>query len=227
MKTFSLKRLTYALLLSALTLGATSCSDDDYVYPSVKLEMLTVNADSNGALTSVITDKGERLIVAEDLTSAKLDAGASKRVISNYETLEDNTVRIYSLTSVVNPTPLPPTDKTFKDGVKSDPLTLSSVWLGYEYINMMLTLKMDATSKHYFHFVEESVGETVDGVKSVDILLYHDSSNGESYYSKRTYASLPVKQYFEEGCDTLRVNIYYHDADNQLEERTVDYIVNE
>jgi hypothetical protein len=227
MKTVNFRRLICGVLLTAAMLGATSCSDDDdYYYPSVKLEMLTVTAGSDGTLSSVVTDNGERLAVSTDKTSLTLDGGTSKRVISNYEKLVDNTVCIYSLSSVVSPTPLPATDKTFEKGVKSDPLTVTSLWTGYEYINMLLTFKVDGSTTHYFHFVEESVGALEGGVKRISILLYHDSSEGESYYSRRAYASIPLKQYFETGCDTLRVTVANFNTDNVREERTVDYITN-
>lgn len=221
------KRLTYALLLSVLAVGSGSCSDDDdYYYPSVKLEFLTVTAGSDGSLSSVVTDSGRKLSVSDDRTETTLDAGTTKRIVSNYEILDDATVCIYATGSVVSPKPLPATDKTFSNGVKSDPLTLTGIWTGYEYINMLITLRIDGSTTHYFHFVEESVGKVENGVKKIGILLYHDSGNGEDYYGRRTYASIPLKQYFEDGCDTLRVTVANYNLDNEREERTLDYVVN-
>ena len=48
-------------LLPLLACLLTGCGDDDYHYPSVKLEFLTVFSGADGYLQSVVTDEGENL----------------------------------------------------------------------------------------------------------------------------------------------------------------------
>ena len=50
----------------------TACGDDDYYYPSVKLEFVTVEAGEDGRIQTLIPDKGEVLTVAEDRTGSDL-----------------------------------------------------------------------------------------------------------------------------------------------------------
>ena len=63
----------------------TACGDDDYYYPSVKLEFVTVEAGEDGRIQTLIPDKGEALPVAEDRTGSTIAANTSRRVMSNYE----------------------------------------------------------------------------------------------------------------------------------------------
>lgn len=71
-------------LLPLLACLLTGCGDDDYHYPSVKLEFLTAFSGADGYLQSVVTDEGETLPVVEDKTKTNIEANASVRVISNY-----------------------------------------------------------------------------------------------------------------------------------------------
>ena len=71
-------------LLPLLACLLTGCGDDDYHYPSVKLEFLTAFSGAAGYLQSVVTDEGETLPVVEDKTKTNIEANASVRVISNY-----------------------------------------------------------------------------------------------------------------------------------------------
>ena len=55
-------------LLPLLACLLAGCGDDDYHYPSVKLEFLTAFSGADGYLRSVVTDEGETLPVVEDKT---------------------------------------------------------------------------------------------------------------------------------------------------------------
>ena len=52
-------------LLPLLACLLAGCGDDDYHYPSVKLEFLTAFSGADGYLRSVVTDEGETLPVVE------------------------------------------------------------------------------------------------------------------------------------------------------------------
>ena len=66
-------------LLPLLACLLAGCGDDDYHYPSVKLEFLTAFSGADGYLRSVVTDEGETLPVVEDKTKTKIEANASVR----------------------------------------------------------------------------------------------------------------------------------------------------
>ena len=92
-------------LLPLLACLLAGCGDDDYHYPSVKLEFLTAFSGADGYLRSVVTDEGETLPVVEDKTKTNIEANASVRVISNYasEVTADGTAGavLYALSGVL------------------------------------------------------------------------------------------------------------------------------
>ena len=49
----------HTLWLLGMLFLMTACGDDDYYYPSVKLEFVTVKAGADGLIQSLLPDKGE------------------------------------------------------------------------------------------------------------------------------------------------------------------------
>ena len=90
------RRKLHVIWLWGLLFLMTACGDDDYYYPSVKLEFVTVEAGEDGRIQTLIPDKGEALPVAEDRTGSTIAANTSRRVMSNYETMEEG-AKIYSM----------------------------------------------------------------------------------------------------------------------------------
>lgn len=125
------RRKLHVVWLWGLLFLMTACGDDDYYYPSVKLEFVTVEAGEDGRIQTLIPDKGEVLTVSEDRTGSTISPNTSRRVMSNYEVLSgENTATIYSLQSLITPVPKPEDDPIYKDGIKLDPVEMVSIWLG-------------------------------------------------------------------------------------------------
>lgn len=126
----------------------TACGDDeDYYYPPVKLEFVTVKAGADGLIKSLLPDKGKLLTVSKDRTGSSISPNTARRVISNYEVNSDDaTAVIYSLHSVVAPEPKEATDPAFEGGLKYDPVNVTSIWMGRNYLNMILNVKIDINS---------------------------------------------------------------------------------
>lgn len=195
-----IKRVFLSVLI-ALPFLLSSCDENDgYVYPSVKLEFLTAETGSDGRIRSVVTDEGIRLPIEKDHTRSQFDANASVRIVSNYELLtsSDNEpeARIYALMQVVSVDPKP--YEEFKDGVRFDPVDVTSVWLAQDYINMVLSIR-GQNAKHKFHFVERSVKVGIDEIPHVSISLYHDSGGDVEAYSQRAYLSMPLRNRYPQG----------------------------
>ena len=91
------RRKLHVIWLWGLLFLMTACGDDDYYYPSVKLEFVTVEAGEDGRIQTLIPDKGEALPVAEDRTGSTIAANTSRRVMSNYEVLPDEVRLLYIL----------------------------------------------------------------------------------------------------------------------------------
>ena len=52
------RRKLHVIWLWGLLFLMTACGDDDYYYPSVKLEFVTVEAGEDGRIQTLIPDKG-------------------------------------------------------------------------------------------------------------------------------------------------------------------------
>lgn len=196
-------------LLPVLAFMLVSCGDDDdYYYPPVKLDFLTATAGADGSLQSVLTDEGETLAIVEDASKTRIDANASVRIVSNYGKAATNGtsgVKLYAVLNAISPVPQA-ADK-FKDGIKRDPADILSIWMGIDYLNIMLEIKSQ-NGKHSFHFIEDEVTTDEEaGVRTVHLSLYHDAGGDVQAYTKRAYASVPLRQYAEDGID--KVKIYF------------------
>lgn len=202
------------LLFTLLVFLLASCGDDDYHYPSVKLEFLTAFSGSDGSLQSVLTDEGEQYPVLENASKLTIDPNSFVRIVSNYEPVKaaDGVagVKLYAALGTISPFPLP-ADK-FEDGVKTDPVELQSIWMGIDYLNLLLGIKAQ-DGKHLLHFIEdEVVKDKSTGLVTVHLTLYHDAANDVLAYTKRAYVSVPLWQYAEEGVKkvavTMDINTY-------------------
>ncbi|WP_297971377.1 NigD-like C-terminal domain-containing protein [uncultured Bacteroides sp.] len=197
----------FRLLPVLLCILAAACSDDDgYHYPSVKLEFLTAQADGNGNIKSILTDEGETFTVVENASDTRLDAHASARIVANYgpATTTDNAsgVKLYASLIAISPAPKP--ESEFKDGVKNDPADVTSIWMGLDYLNIILDIKAQ-NGKHAFHFIEDEVGTDAEtGRRFVHVRLYHSTDDVQAY-SRRAYLSLPLRQYVEDGMEKMDV----------------------
>ncbi len=211
------------ILLILLPCLLTACGEDsDYEYPSVKLEFLTAESGNDGSLVAVTPDKGSRLLVVDDRSSTKLEVNSTRRVISNYEEVAMESggtgARIYALAAVVSAQPEP--TSAFKDGVKTDPADVLSIWMGRDYLNVILNIKAQ-NAKHAFHFVETETGtDATSGHNYVKLLLYHDNGGDVPAYTKRAYVSIPLSKYAVEG---ETVDVYFTLNTNSGEEKTYSF----
>ena len=210
------RRKLHVIWLWGLLFLMTACGDDDYYYPSVKLEFVTVEAGEDGRIQTLIPDKGEALPVAEDRTGSTIAANTSRRVMSNYEVLPDGSAAtIYSLQSLIVPVPKPEDDPVYKDGIKQDPVEVVSIWLGRDYLNMILNLKVDGGKQHVFGIVEDLSEFETNG--TVNMLLYHDANGDEEYYNRRAYLSVPLDKYADAENPgqkiTIKFKYYTYDKD--------------
>lgn len=204
-----IRKLHIAWFCGLLMLLA-ACGEDEYYYPPVKLEFVTVQAGEDGRIEMLIPDKGEALPVAEDRTKSSLSPNVSGRVMSNYETVaqgDKSSAVIYSLQPLIVPDPAPADDPIYKDGLKHDPVEVVSIWLGRDYLNLILDLKVNTGKGHVFGIVEDVAELKTTG--TVNLLLYHNANADEQYYNRRAYISVPLKGYIDENHPNRKLNIKF------------------
>ncbi len=210
------------LLLPAL-LGA--CKDDDYEYPSVKMEFLTAASGNDGLIATILPDKGSQMNVVQDRSNGKFEVNSTKRIIANYaevaaESGNTPNALIYAWAAVIAAQPEPAS--AFKDGVKVDPADILSIWMGRDYLNIILQVKSQ-NGKHTLHFV--NTGEGTDeqtGRPFVDLLLYHDANNDVQATTKRVYLSIPLESFAVAG-ETVDIRFSLNTYSGELKTYSFEY----
>lgn len=205
MERVNVKRYCRGLLVAVLACLLAACGDD-YYYPSVRQDFLTAFSGADGRLETVLTDEGETFRVVEDVSGMRVGADAAIRIVANYETLTTDDkvagVKLYALLQAISPVPLAADE--FEEGVKTEPSEVQSIWLGHDYLNIILKVKQQG--KHLFHFVEDEVSvDEASGRAKVRLTLFHDVTSATQDYSKRAYLSVPLRQYMIDGVQGVDV----------------------
>ena len=159
---------------------------------------------------------GEEYAVLVDDSHSRIRPDSLVRIVSNYEWVHEEGgegVHLYAVSAAVAPIPLP-VDK-FPEGVKTDPVDVLSVWMGRNYLNLMLTVKAH---------VEDRVDVDIEAHRSsVELTLYHDDGGDTPAYSQRAYCSIPLLQYADEGVDTVEVSLHVHTYSGEVKTYTFEY----
>ena len=142
MERVNVKRYCRGLLVAVLACLLAACGDD-YYYPSVRQDFLTAFSGADGRLETVLTDEGETFRVVEDASGMRVGVDAAIRIVANYETLTTDDkvagVKLYALLQAISPVPLAADE--FEEGVKTEPSEVQSIWLGHDYLNIILKVK--------------------------------------------------------------------------------------
>lgn len=211
------------LLLLPLWLW-TACSGDDYHYPSVTLEFLTARSGADGRLETVLTDKGVSYPVLNEVAAPNRVADSTLRIIANYacEPADGGGTGalLYAATTAISPVPLP--EAGFEEGVKQDPASVLSIWMGLDYLNIVLEVK-GTDAAHAFHFIEEGVEEEA-ARRTVSLALYHDAADDPPYYTRRVYLSVPLRPYVTRDAEALTVRFSLRNYEGGTETYSFEYV---
>lgn len=203
----------------------TACGDDDYHYPNAKLEFLTARAGDDGYLQSILTDEGKTYKVVEDVANTHIEANSSIRIVSNHgPTAAPDGTSGEKLYATIHPVSIKPQPAAyFKDGIKTDPAEISSIWMGLDYLNIVVNVKAQS-GKHSFHFIEDrAFMDSTNKQEEVYLTLYHDAA-GDIGYTQRAYLSVPLRQYAEEGVQKVTVHFSLHTESGEIKTYDLDYI---
>lgn len=213
-------------LFAMLMLLLSGCGEDDYYYPSVKLDFLTAASDKSGCLTRVTTDEGEEFPILEVTSAYVTSPDTLVRILCNYEAIDGvngkNGVRLYSPYNVV--APIPQSEDFFEEGIRTAPVEVQAIWKGLDYLNVILQIKAQ-NARHSFHFIEQKVlTDAASGVREIHLLLYHDDGQDVQAYTQRAYLSVPLLHYWEDDVHQLRVHFSVKDAYGKQKTYSFDYL---
>ena len=104
---------------------------------------------------------------------------------------------------------------SLKEGMKTDPVRLESIWLARtrRYLNVGLYLKMGSTAdkdaKHLMAVVADTLLLNSDNTHTLRLSLYHDQGGIPEYYSQRTYFSIPLRHL---NVDSVSLAVHTYDG---------------
>lgn len=119
--------------------------------------------------------------------------------------------------------PVPQPAGKFKEGIKTDPADVLSIWMGLDYLNITLSIKSQG-GRHTFHFIEDEVVSDVEtGHKEVYLTLYHDAGH-DTGYTQRAYLSVPLRQYAAEAMEKVTVHFSLYTYSGEIKTYDFDYM---
>ncbi len=181
----------YRILFAAVLLSA--CGEDEYVYPDLITEITCLKTDSEGFGTEIITDEGKVWHLQEGNRPGELTPDSLYRVVSRFAPINSTEAQAYSFYSTVSP--LPKTESEYQD-IKTDPVTLQSIWRSGDYLNMILQV-MVKDQDHKLSFIDNGITENADDTRTLTLTLFHDRNNDVEGFDQKCYLSVPLWHYQE------------------------------
>ena len=196
------KLLTAICCLAAFT----ACTIDYYEkgegdYSSMQGDFAMVHANNDKKIDYADLDNGERLYLMEPLAKTWVDkADTFYRSVFYYKKI-GSSIEVVSITQI-NEIGIVSADtlKKRKVEVKTDPLTLESLWLSRnkQYMNASIYLKTgsatDENAIHRLGLVLDSVHLNKDKTTVMYMRLFHDQGGMPEHYSVNTFFSLPLEK---------------------------------
>ena len=206
----------FGFLLTAFAVVA--CEQDVYdkgdnAYSYMRADCVEACVGSDQHVRYVLTDEDEQLQLSEPYTANWIhQADTTYRAVLYYNQTGQlaEVVKLSRLSTVAIRTA-----RLFKSGVKTDPLTLESVWLSSNkrYLNLSVIIKTGATSEDAEAQTLGMVGDTLmveaNNQRTYHLRLYHNQADVPQYYSQRIYFSVPLSGL---QADSLRLQINTYDG---------------
>lgn len=188
--------------------GMTACQKDTYHYLDVLTELVEGHTDSQGQLVSVRLDDGKVYPLTKAIPFKDSTPDSTYRLRCTYLP-ESESATVYTASTVFSPHPV--TSDYFKEGVKNDPVKVTSVWLSRTYLNMHLGIMTHHDETHKYHFIKE-IASSAEGRKRVTIQLYHDQGTDLEAYTQEMFASCPLSTLPLQPGDSLYLHIHTYDG---------------
>lgn len=196
-----------------------SCTQDAYekgegTYSLMRADLVEAHVRNDSLIDQITTDDGDQLT----LTVPRKQSWVKKcdtlyRALFYYNKKENQQAEVLA-SNMINVLNIIPLDSV-KQGMKTDPIKLESMWIGKNkrFLNVGLYLKTgqstDAKTVHRLGIVRDSIQTNTDGTHTLCVRFYHDQSGIPEYYSARTYFSVPL---YNLNADSLQLTIQTYDG---------------
>ena len=204
--------------LFLLVLAVVGCEQDVYdkgdtTYSYMRADFVEAIVGSNKQVTYVLTDDDERLPLTAAYSAKWIEQPDTVYRAVLYYNYKDQQAEALNLARVSTVSVKP--QSQFKDGIKTDPLGLESVWLSNNkrYLNLSVIVKTGAVTEEAEIQTLGMVGDTImigaDSLRTYQLRLYHSQGDVPQYYSQRLYFSVPLKGL---QVDSLQLSVNTYDG---------------
>lgn len=192
----------------------TGCSEDTS-YPSVTTSFVDAITDGKGVIASIRTDNGN--VYEPDSRTQTNSADSTIRCLCTYEIMQQDmpgngtttaypAIHVYSLRHVFSENPK---KRSAFSALPQDPVKVTSVWKGGNYINMYLGILTTNVATHSFAFCEDSITVSRTGKTSVFLSLLHlRPEHDPESYTEKAYISMPIHSYSDMDTIVFHINSY-------------------
>ena len=197
------------MVLLSCTIDAYEKGEGEYSRLTAEFVEAAVNSDKQ--VNEVETDEGVHLAMQTPITAKWIEtADTTYRAVLYYNMNADGKAEGVSLSRVG--VLIPSSTKKLKEGMRTDPLYVESIWLSKNrrYLNLRLRLLTGSTDEEDAH---HTLGLFIDSIGSSatnsHMQFYHDQGGRPEYYSTVTYASIPLARI---PADTLTLTVNTYDG---------------
>lgn len=180
------------LFCAMMSVVLASCSDDDGHAPNLELAFADFLTDSEGTAGILQTDDGQQYPIINAPKGLRPDTVL--RYICVFEKQLQG-VRLSSHARALCSAP----QFLDTDTLRTDSVTVQSIWRGSHYINLILKIK-GKDGRHTLGFVAHYIRLGDDANRVLDIDLYHSSTDDVEAFSRTAYLSCNLRPY----ADSLR-----------------------
>ena len=206
-----MKQLTFPLII-ILSLILSCCMTDDDA-ETYYIEVGNLVGSSLSSLT-IETDQGNTLFPVSIPSGYEIEDG--QRVLVQYSVINTEStvtnglnVDVISIQDFYVKNILVANDEV-RDTLANDPVTISSLWISKDYLNLEFTFLGNDTI-HYFDVVYDEEQQEIEDHVTLD--FHHDANEDEAYQRYRVFMSVPLEQFQVAGQDS--VNVWFR-ADDEL-----------
>ena len=196
-----MKSTLLALLIALLLLQAAGCDKEPKRLDDYFVDFTTVQKE--GAGYRFLLDNGRLLIPREtDYTGNE-----GQRVILNYVPWQGDTVKINHISDIF--TGFVQSDG-FPERYKNDPVKIQSVWVGGDYLNMIIEVEYHSKAHKVALFRDLSS-------PTVDLWFSHSREDDPPGYPQMMYASFLLSSLRTQSGDSVPFRVFIQTYDGQRE----------
>jgi len=219
------RHISALLAACCLLFGCTNegYESGDGRYSDMRADFSEALTDGSRVIVSFTTDDGESLCLTQPYKPQWTEKGdTTYRALIYYNKMQEASgsykAELVMLGRVFVPTAQPQSE--FKEGVKTDPVSLNSVWISGSgrWLNLDLSVKTGTPDEEEavqtLGLVLDSAVQDADGHTTVTLTLYHDQGTVPEYYSTACYISVPLFRaptVLSAG-DTVIINVQTYDG---------------